>query len=116
MPTSQATQSQAEQFLASQGIKFRVVQSKRGPGEWNVTFSRHGGGRLKLDFEQSQEPTLQEVVTDMILAQPPLSDYGADGKRFYSIDDRMEYARLRDFFGNDGMVELRAIQKAMVTG
>jgi hypothetical protein len=115
MTTAKPVQATAEQFLSSQGIKFRVVASKRGPGEWNVTFSRHGGGRLKLEYV-GNAPTLQEIVTDMILTQPPLSDYEPNGKRFYSIDDRMEYARLRDFFGNDGMAELRAIQKAMVTG
>jgi hypothetical protein len=69
----QQSQATAEQFLASQGIKFRVVAAKRGPGEWNVTFSRHGGGRLKLEYYQPIAPDLSDVVRLSDLEHPPLS-------------------------------------------
>jgi hypothetical protein len=95
--TSQATQSTAEQFLASQGIKFRVVQAKRGPGEWNVTFSRHGGGRLKLEFYYGERPALAFILGDMIKERPRTYDYEVDELKIYEWDC-VEFAKVRDFF------------------
>ena|ERR1700757_873602 len=89
------TQTIAEQFLAAQGIKFRVVQAKRGPGEWNVTFSRKGGGRLKLDFANlPNSPSLQTVITYADLEHPPVS---RSDRRGYE-DQVKEYILLSKFF------------------
>jgi hypothetical protein len=104
--TSQAT---AEQFLAQQGIKFRVVASKRGPGEWNVTFSRKGGGRLKLDFYQAKEPTLRQVVEFLILAKPNPTEYEEDEAQTY-VDDCKEYARSVAFFTEHEIQDLLHLQ------
>jgi hypothetical protein len=94
MTTAKQSQATAEQFLASQGIKFRVVAAKRGPGEWNVTFSRHGGGRLKLDFYQSQAPTPGWAIEQMILIHPDRPGYDSE----YYLDDLAEYINVVKFF------------------
>jgi hypothetical protein len=73
-----ASQATAEQFLASQGIKFRVVASKRGPGEWNVTFSRKGGGRLKLDVKAENEPDLLYILHNIWFVEPFKEMYALD--------------------------------------
>jgi hypothetical protein len=96
--------STAEQFLASQGIKFRVVASKRGPGEWNVTFSRKGGGRLKLDFGQVLKPDAQQVLEDIIVMRPDPTKYPAD---------MTEYVRVHEFFTQQEVKYIIRLQEAL---
>lgn len=107
--TTKLEPSTAETFLASQGIKFRVVQAKRGPGEWNVTFSRHGGGRLKLDFYQHGAPTFLQVADFLILVKPNPTQYEKDEAHIYA-DDLKEYVQTCIFFTDHEIQELLHLQ------
>jgi hypothetical protein len=95
--------------LEKQGIKFRVVAAKRGPGEWNVTFSRKGGGRLKLDFYQHDAPTLLQVVDFLIMVKPNPAEYTEDEVQSY-IDDCKEYVQTCAFFTDHEIQDLLHLQ------
>ena len=91
------TTQTAEQFLTTQGIKFRVVASaERGPGEWNVTFSRKGGGRLKLEFYQHDAPSLEQVLAEIVLWEPKPHNY-RDRESDY-FEDLAEFKHVNRFF------------------
>jgi hypothetical protein len=112
MTTAKPEPSTAEQFLASQGIKFRVVPAKRGPGEWNVTFSRKGGGRLKLDYSgHLVRPTLRHVIEFLVIERPAHEDYQgyANGEADYRAD-LVEAAQVKDFFTPSEVQEILHFQ------
>jgi hypothetical protein len=90
----------AEQFLAQQGIKFRVVQAKRGPGEWNVTFSRKGGGRLKVNVTANGIPDLLEILHEVWCHEPGRGGYMLNDPE-YAADFKQEilsYKKASQFF------------------